>query len=283
MESFNVIQCKSFQNHDCSPSDVIAERNTVRDVIHEWNDIHSDTRKVVLLPVGWETHSSPEMGDRPQAIINKRVLEKCDVLVGVFWTRIGTNTGEYLSGTVEEIEKHIELGKPTMLYFSNKPVHPDSIDQDQYSKLKEFKQSCQTRGLYETYDDLVEFRQKFFRQLQLKINEDKTFTEETGEEFDTVIQSFKSPPIELSKEAGILLKEASRDPNGMILWIRGNETHIQINGDNIIPDPSRRTVAKWEAAMEELFSNLLIVDTGYKREVFEITDKGFQLADSIEI
>ena len=27
--------------------------------------------KIVLEPVGWETHSSPEMGDRAQEIINK--------------------------------------------------------------------------------------------------------------------------------------------------------------------------------------------------------------------
>jgi len=274
---------KVFKIMIASPGDVTAERNIVRDVIHEWIDIHSESRKIVLIPVGWETHSSPEMGDRPQAIINKRVLEKCDVLVGVFWTRIGTDTGEYISGTVEEIEKHIELGKPTMLYFSNKPVHPDSIDQDQYSKLKEFKQTCQTRGLYETYDDLIEFRQKFFRQLQLKVNEDKTFTDVTDEEFESIIQSFNSPSIQLSKEAGILLKEASRDPNGMILWLRGNETYIQTNGNNLIADQSRRTVAKWEAAMDELFSNRLIVDAGHKREVFEITDKGYQFADSIEI
>jgi hypothetical protein len=90
-----------------SQGDVAGERTVIREVLAEWNVIHSDTRKVVLLPIGWETHTSPEMGERPQAIINKQILKDCDLLVGVFWTRIGTATGDYASGTVEEIEKHI--------------------------------------------------------------------------------------------------------------------------------------------------------------------------------
>jgi hypothetical protein len=76
-----------------SPGDVEAERAVVREILSEWNTVNSDKRQVVLLAIGWETHSAPEMGDRPQAIINKRVLRDCDLLIGVFWTRIGTATG----------------------------------------------------------------------------------------------------------------------------------------------------------------------------------------------
>ncbi len=101
-----------------SPGDVASERAIVRDVVYEWNAVNAASRKVVLLPVGWETHSSPEMGATAQTIINRQVLSKCDLLVGVFWTRIGTATEHHLSGTVEEIEGHISAGKPAMLYFS---------------------------------------------------------------------------------------------------------------------------------------------------------------------
>ena len=37
-----------------SPSDVTRERNIIRKVLYEWNAINSDSRKIVLLPVGWE-------------------------------------------------------------------------------------------------------------------------------------------------------------------------------------------------------------------------------------
>ncbi|MBF4232785.1 DUF4062 domain-containing protein, partial [Vibrio anguillarum] len=134
------------------PGDVSSERAIIRDVIYEWNAVHSESRNIVLLPVGWETHSSPEMGGQAQEIINNQVLDRCDLLVGVFWTRIGTPTTEYASGTVEEIEEHIKSAKPAMLYFSSQPVALDTVEPEQYAQLKAFKESCQNRSLYESYD-----------------------------------------------------------------------------------------------------------------------------------
>jgi hypothetical protein len=82
-----------------SPGDVAKARQLARDVIHEWNAVNSDDRKKVLMPIGWDTHSSPEMGDRPQAIINKQVLAGADLLIAIFWTRLGSPTGKAASGT----------------------------------------------------------------------------------------------------------------------------------------------------------------------------------------
>ncbi|MGJ3660850.1 hypothetical protein ACR8KK_02545, partial [Shigella boydii] len=49
-------------------------------------DINSARSKVMLTPIGWETHTSPELGVRPQELINQRLLVDCDLLIGVFWT-----------------------------------------------------------------------------------------------------------------------------------------------------------------------------------------------------
>ena len=43
-----------------SPSDILEEREVIRQVIDRWNTIHSENQKVVLLPVAWETHAIPE-------------------------------------------------------------------------------------------------------------------------------------------------------------------------------------------------------------------------------
>jgi len=64
-----------------SPGDVQLERKVAREVIHEWNAIHSMSRKIVLQPVGWETNVAPLMGDRPQAIINAQILKNSDLLI----------------------------------------------------------------------------------------------------------------------------------------------------------------------------------------------------------
>jgi hypothetical protein len=122
-----------------SPSDVIQERIAIRDAIAEWNTVHALDRKTVLMPVGWETHSVPEMGDRPQAIINKQILKDADLLIAVFWTRIGSPTGASPSGTIEEIEEHLKARKPAMIYFSSVPVRADSIEENQYKALMEFR------------------------------------------------------------------------------------------------------------------------------------------------
>lgn len=267
-----------------SPSDVQSERNIAREVIHEWNAIHSEQRQIVLQPVGWDTHSSPEMGARPQEIINRQVLEKCDLLIGIFWTRIGTASGEYQSGTVEEIERHLDAGRPTMLYFSQKPVVPKSIDSEQYDKVKEFEADCLERGLCESYDDLSSFKDKIFRQLQLKLNDERYFgaaeSDETG--ITTVEHALLETPS-LSSEAETLLIEASMDRNGMILFLRTmGGAHIQTNGKNLIPSNDRRTVATWEAALEELEEENLVVARGDKGEIFELTSNGYALADVLK-
>ena len=45
----------------------------------------------------------------------------------------------------------------------------------------------------------------------------------------------------------------------------------------------RREVAKWEAAIQELVGNQLLVGIGHKGEIFELTNLGYQIADMIEL
>jgi hypothetical protein len=140
-----------------SPSDVEIERKEVQNIIANWNAVHSQKENVILNPVLWETHSWPKLGDRPQAILNKQIVNGCDILIGFFWTRIGTPTGLEESGTVEEIKKFSNSKKQISLYFSMRPITPDLIDNEQYEKLKKFKQECKQLGLvseYVTIDDL---------------------------------------------------------------------------------------------------------------------------------
>lgn len=268
-----------------SPSDVAAERGLVREIVHEWNAVHSFTRRIVLQPVGWETHSSPAMGAHPQQILNEQVLARCDLLVGVFWTRVGTRTPNYESGSVEEIERHIFAGRPAMLYFSNSPVHIDSVDSAQFQELKEFKASCMNRGLFASYDNLTDFRDKLYRHLQLKINDDPYFAvPESESPVDAVVVESRTPATALSKEARVLLKEASLDPAGIVMLLHylGGVT-LQANGKDLIADKGRRTVATWEAALQELVAEGLLVERGQQGEVFEVTKEGYEVAENITL
>ena len=271
-----------------SPSDVASEREIVREVIYEWNAVHSEDRNIVLLPVGWESHSSPEMGARPQEIINEQTVDRCDLLVGIFGTRIGTDTGEYSSGTVEEIEGHIALGKPVMLYFSKQLGDSDAFDRDQYAKLEELRKHYESRGLYEIYDDNTDFKDKFSRQLQIKVNEHEIFRFRNERiNSDLGREESESNIPQLSDEAKALLKEASQDSYGYILYGSGvNGTMIQrgedrFNDTNIIPDQNPRVLARWRAGLKELKDAALLEDEGGRR--FLITHRGYEVADMIEV
>lgn len=264
-----------------SPSDVTAERAIVRELLSEWNTVHSDRAKIVLLPVGWETHSVPEMGDRPQAIINKQILVDCDLLIGIFWTKIGTSTGQFASGTVEEIEEHLKANKPAMLYFSSAPVVQGSVDSDQYDKLTLFRKSCQSRGLYESYIDLNDFRTKLYRQLQLNLNRDQYFTTSPKNPVAREVTELSSLP-DLSKEAAFMLKECAADPQAVIMNISyiGGQA-IQVRGKNLIEDGNDRSRAIWTSALLELESLGYIEPLNAKRELFRVTKEGYEALDRL--
>lgn len=152
-----------------SPSDVEDERIVAVKTIQEWNDLHSADRRVALLPVRWETHSAPEHGERPQGILNRQIVHDCDLVIGIFWTKIGTPTGKADSGTLEEIEQASTKGKKVMLYFSKSKRDPDLIDIDQLHRLRELKRRTMPNSLIETYADLIEFRDKISRQIEIQV------------------------------------------------------------------------------------------------------------------
>lgn len=273
-------QATVFKVMIASPGDVSAERKVIREMIAEWNNVNADVRRTVLLAIGWETHSAPEMGDRAQAIINKRILADCDLLVGVFWTRLGTATGDYASGAVEEIEEHLRAGKPAMLYFSNQPVEQGSVDQGQYQRLLEFRSSCQSRGLLEFYSDLSEFRDKLYRQLQITLNSHEYFSMAAAPEA-LPLAATPPPSVSLSKEAAVLLTEAAASDGQIIYLHLLNGTLVQVGQENYAGDGDARSQARWEGAVDELEQLGLIAAQGNKREIFKVTRHGFDMADQI--
>jgi hypothetical protein len=116
--------------------------------------VHAETDRTILQPIGWETHSFPDMADRAQGIINRQILEKSDILVAIFWYRLGTATDVAESGTIEEIENHLKSGRPTMIYFSTKDV-PRNID---IGQLQGSRQKCAGSLLITLYGRLSCFR-----------------------------------------------------------------------------------------------------------------------------
>jgi len=265
-----------------SPGDVATERQNIRDILHTWNAMHAKERQSVLLPLSWESHASPSMGDRAQAIVNKQVLKECDLLVAVFWTRLGSPTGKAASGTVEEINEHVSSGKPAMIYFSDAPVRPDSVDENQYRALRQFREECKQRGLVETFSSIEEFREKFARQLTQTILREFKNAAPLTEEGDIfgLAQQDNIPP--LSAEAQELLLECSQDSGGIVMVIPTLAgLMVQTNGKTLAQMGNPRSEAIWKAAVEELVAQGLLEPRSHKDEVFGITNTGYEVADRL--
>lgn len=274
-----------------SPSDVKEERQLVKDSLYKWNAIHSKKENIILKSLCWEdnVYSSFEC-DYPQENINKQILKDADILIGIFWTRIGTPTPKHPSGSIEEIKEHIDSDKPTMLFFSNAEIKPNQIDKEQYENLQNFKQECFKRGIATEYESKDNFSDKFEHQLGLLINNKiipkissnqppiSQNIQKTTETQAHIIKQSISQNNELSDLEKIILKEMSQDKNGYLLHIKtlGGE-HIQTNGKGWDLKDKPREVADFESSIEELENKGLVKCKNAKRTWFQITSNGYKL------
>lgn len=144
-----------------SPSDATAERDVITDALHGWNASRACSSNVILLPLRWETGTIPSSG-APQVVINSQLLERADIVFAVFHSRVGQPTTEFLSGTLEEIERADADGKLVHVYFSRAPLPPD-VDLQQLAKLREVKDRFARSRLYGEYVDVHELREQVRR------------------------------------------------------------------------------------------------------------------------
>lgn len=165
-------QAKVYKVFIASPSDVLRERNTVRSVIAHWNSINAESQKAVLLPIGWDTHSAPESSKTAQDYINEEILDTCDILIGIFWTKVGNPTKNFESGTINEIDRHISDRKLAMLYFSQKAI-PFDADLKQVNKVRILKDKYRNKSLYGEFLDENDLAIKLYDHLQIKMKEKK--------------------------------------------------------------------------------------------------------------
>lgn len=143
------------------PGDVSNELKIIEDIVNQFNDSYSDVLQVSLRIRHWAKSAYSESGGKPQELLNKQFVNECDAAIAIFWTRFGTPTDTYGSGTEEEIQIMLETGKQVFLYFSDIPTSPSSIDKEQYEKINEFKQRYKDNGLYFTYNEYEDFRKLF--------------------------------------------------------------------------------------------------------------------------
>jgi hypothetical protein len=141
-----------------SPGDTETERKALAEVVHAWNATNSSAIGIVFLPVSWDTHSTPDIG-------REQVIRDADMLVGIFWTRLGAPTREAESRTIDEIDRFRKAGKHVVLYFSDAPAISGKANRERYERLEDYRAHCQRDGSVDRYDSVTELGEKFSRHL----------------------------------------------------------------------------------------------------------------------
>ncbi len=137
------------------PSDVQDEKEAINRVIGEINQYSIERHQMMFRVKNWLTDVDSEIGEPAQEHINKTLVDKCDILVGIFKTRLGTPTKVANSGTEEEIDRFVKQGKKCFLYFATTAnINLTNLNVEQLTKLNEFRKKCESNSLYKTFDSV---------------------------------------------------------------------------------------------------------------------------------
>lgn len=252
-----------------SPSDVKEERITARRVISQWNAEHSRESHIVLLTMGWESHSGSDVsGQRAQAQINERLVAHADLMIGIFWTKLGSPTGRSPSGTVEEIKLQHKVGKPLMLFFSDAPVSMSTVDEEQIKKLKDLKKWAFTQGIVSAFSSRDDFQEIFRRDLNLMLkNNDRMKALAVSTLSEPSDQSLPPQAIELLNRVGATSK------GQIIMHKDAAGIRFSDGADVLIHADDAVDILKWRAALDDLLSRGFLVDKTRRNQLFELTPK----------
>jgi len=147
------------------PGDVNQFIDIIRECVDNFNRVYGNINNMEIATKHWSTDSYPQSGDKPQELLNKQFVRECDAAVAIFWTKFGTPTDKYGSGTEEEIEEMLSSNKQVFMYFLDAPVNPSNVDMEQYKKVQAFKEKYRDRGIYFIVKDEHELRQLFTNHL----------------------------------------------------------------------------------------------------------------------
>lgn len=100
------------------PGDVLDYFEIMKESVENFNRVFGVLNNIEVVAKHWSTDSYPESGNKPQELLNTQLVRDCDAAVAIFWSRFGTPTDNYGSGTAD---KNVTL-TDTFRLLSNRPA-----------------------------------------------------------------------------------------------------------------------------------------------------------------
>lgn len=238
------------------PGDITSEISIIEKAVTQFNTQFSNALGISIQTKHWSKNSYAQSGGKPQALLNNQFVNDCDAAVAIFWTRFGTPTDNYGSGTEEEIEIMLSSGKQVFMYFFDKPIPPSQLNEDGYKKVQAFREKYKDRGIYFTYASDDDFRNLFFAHLCQHFLSEKRVAE-------------------IKKERHSMLKVVGIDQN----------QHINDNASIISFVPNApMTTGKYLEKIRALFAEISEMDVGKRVELPDAIAKfAFNFNKPVEI
>lgn len=214
------------------------------DVINSIN-FQNEISNEILNPVYWKQNTYPNFNkDGVQEEINKQILYKSDILIAIFKNTIGTPTNNYISGCVEEIKRHIDAGKDTIVFFLS---NEEKLDLE----LINFKKLFRKNSIYVEYNNEYDFCNK------LKIKLQTLLVKSPISEKERVLSLINNPSIKdrLRERTGYEYKFKSIDFNGNDIQLKvqsfklekiNNHTYEWVTNNDIVISHSEKKVSQNE-------------------------------------
>ena len=263
-----------------SPSDIKEEISIAREVLNNWNNLNSEKNRMVLLPIHWSISSYPAMGRHPQKLLNEQLVEKSDLMICIFGTRLGSPTDTEISGTVEEIKEHRKAGKDVMVFFKMSVDDISSVDPQQLQKIKDFKENIKNDVLWQEFSNAIDFEKKLSDALQLYVNdhwlEESRSTDEKNHQERIVFSD---------KEVEIITRWTQSGDNEGLVFGFENGCSLFVLGGKQYEVGDGKDMADWEDFMERLLKIGFVEIEKYNSHgepVYKLKKAAYDYVENIE-
>jgi len=183
-----------------SPGDVKRERELIRSTILNTVNIWAKILNIEFEVIDWENSTYPSVGNYSQEVINKQFGDFNNIVIGVFWYRLGTPTANFPSGTVEEIERAVTKQKEgknlnVKLYYKSKPVPKSRLHESQLDAVHKWRDYWSKRGVYYwSFKEFSDIPNLITKHLGLYVEREYFLDENTNESTKKFLQQLPTNP-----------------------------------------------------------------------------------------
>jgi len=209
-----------------SPSDVKPERDSLPAIFEEVNRDTAGPARLHLELSRWETDSYPGFHpEGPQGLIDPLLdIQDCDLLIGIFWSKMGTLTPSGKTGTEHEFHTALEgynrSRRPQIMTYFCERRAAAKADRKQIARVADFRKAFPAKGLYWPYTSVPDFKKLVATHLRNYLREQiRTIWGEEAAQLRKLDDERSSQP----PTAAILGRMSRRDPHDRAL-VDGTES-----------------------------------------------------------